>query len=174
MLYSRYKHLIIKGLMLVTVLVFTTGTIAAETKWYSFNEGLALAGKQNKSVMIDFYADWCHWCKVMDKNTFQDKTVAKKLADRFITIKLDAEDDGGKVQYLNKSYNNVEFTHAFGVTGFPSLAFLDDKGKIITVLPGYVPPEDFINVLNYIDSKCWEKQVSFEEYLKNKDCGKKS
>jgi len=171
---SRYKFLFTKGLMLVTVLVFTSGVLAAEKKWYAFNEGLALAEKQNKSIMVDFYADWCHWCKVMDKNTFQDKVIAKKLADRFISIKLDAEDAGAKVQYEQKSYTNVQLTQAFGITGFPSLAFLDAKGKIITVLPGYVPPEEFINVLNYIDGKCWEQNVSFEDYLKNKDCGKKS
>ncbi|MBN2410966.1 DUF255 domain-containing protein [candidate division KSB1 bacterium] len=167
------KNYIFQGLILVTLLVFASVNFAADNKWHSFNEGLEKADKENKMILIDFYADWCHWCKVMDQKTFQDKQVAQKLQERFVTIKLDAEDAGSKVNYRNETYSNPQLTRAFGVTGFPSLAFLDSNGDVITLVPGYVPPENFINILNYIDARCWEKEVSFEDFLKNKDCGKK-
>ena len=168
------KNFGIQLLFLLTLLIFVSGSFAADNKWHSFNEGLAKAEKENKIILIDFYADWCHWCKVMDKKTFKDAQVSKKLKESFVTIKLDAEDTKITVKYKNKTFNNPQLTQAFGVTGFPSLAFLDSKGDVITLVPGYVPPETFIKVLDYIDARCWEKEISFEDYLKNPDCGKKS
>ncbi len=167
------KNLTIQGMILITLLLFISGNFAAENKWHSFNDGLAKADKENKMILIDFYADWCHWCKVMDQKTFQDKQVSKKLAERFVTIKLDAEDARSTVKYKNETFSNPQLTRAFGVTGFPSLAFLDSNGNVITLVPGYVPPENFINILNYIDARCWEKEISFDDYMKDKDCGKK-
>ena len=167
------KNLIFQGLILVTFLLFSSVTFAADNKWHSFNDGLAKADKESKMILIDFYADWCHWCKVMDEKTFQDKDIAKKLQDRFVTVKLDAEDAKAKVTYKKETYTHPQLTRAFGVTGFPSLAFLDSNGDVITLVPGYVPPENFINILNYIDTRCWEKNISFEDFMKDGDCGKK-
>ena len=173
MSYRIKENLIIKALILVTLLLMTSVNFAAENKWHSFDAGLAKADKEKKMILVDFYADWCHWCKVMDEKTFKDKNVSKKLQDRFVTIKLDAEDAQAKVNYKNETFSNPQLTQAFGITGFPSLAFLDSNGDVITLVPGYVPPENFINILNYIDARCWEKEISFEDFMKQGDCGKK-
>jgi len=136
--------------------------------WYNFDEGLAKAKQENKAVLIDFFTDWCHWCKVMDEKTFKDAKVAEKLNNRFITIRLDAEDNTKKVTYKSQTFTNLELTRAFQVRGFPSLGFLTAQADLITVIPGFIPPETFINILGYIDEECYKKQISFEEYLKKK------
>ena len=82
----------VQGLILLTLLMITSLSFAADNKWHSFNDGLVKADKESKMILVDFYADWCHWCKVMDEKTFKDENVAKKLQERFVTIKLDAED----------------------------------------------------------------------------------
>lgn len=157
-------------LTVFVILGFSDDAVSAEATWYSFNEGLTKAEKENKSILIDFYADWCHWCKVMDKNTFQNVQVAKKLQERFVPIRLDAEAGNESVKYKNQTLTNPQLTRYFGITGFPSLVFLNSKGEPITVVPGYSPPEQFINILNYIDLKCYEKKVSFEDFLKTGGC----
>jgi len=48
--------------------------------WLPFNEGMALAAKEKKHVVIDFYTTWCHWCKVMDRETFANPEVKRYLA----------------------------------------------------------------------------------------------
>jgi thioredoxin-related protein len=157
-------------LLMVLVLLMFGHAQAADPTWLKFDEGLAKAGKEEKFVLVDFYTTWCHWCKVMDEKTFNETNVAKKLQLRFIKVRLNAEDENENVTFQNKKYTNVEFTQAFGINSYPSLAFLDSKGKVITLIPGYVPAEEFITILNYIDEKCYEKQVSFEDFKKSGSC----
>ena len=44
-----------------------------KVEWYTFDKGVDQAKKENKLLVVDFYTDWCHWCKVMDKETFANK-----------------------------------------------------------------------------------------------------
>ena len=162
---------IMSGLLLV-LLAASPASHGKEKEWLSFNKGLETAAKEKKSVLVDFYTDWCHWCKVMDEKTFKNKTVADKLRDRFVTVRIHAEDRNEKVVYQNKTFSNVELTQAFGIRGFPSLLFLDSAGGPITIIPGYVPPEEFIHILNYIDLKYYEKKMSYEEFKKKMESEK--
>jgi thioredoxin-related protein len=154
------------------MLLFSFASSAAEGEWLKFNQGLVQAEQQNKVVLIDFYTNWCHWCKVMDEKTFHNGEIAALLQKRFVTVRVNAEDANEKVTYKGQGFSNVELTRAFNVTGFPSLAFLDSKGEPITVIPGYVPPEEFIHILNYIDKGCYKQQMPFDEFKKKLDCQK--
>ncbi|MBN2008322.1 thioredoxin fold domain-containing protein [candidate division KSB1 bacterium] len=152
-----------------------TISVAKKAEWIGFDAGLAKAAKEKKNMIVDFYTDWCHWCKVMDEKTFSDAKVNQKLLDQFVTVRINAENPNQSAAFRGKTYSNVELTRAFGVNGFPSLAFLDDAGEIITIVPGYVPPETFIYILDYIDQGCYKKQMSFEEFMKKKgECDDKT
>jgi thioredoxin-related protein len=132
----------------------------------TFNEGLEKAATENKNMIVDFYTDWCHWCKVMDEKTFGNDSVAKKLSDRFVTVRLNAENPDESATFKGRTLNNIELTRAFGVTGFPSIAFISPEHEVITVMPGYIQAEQFGYILDYVDQKCWEKKMSLEEFIK--------
>ncbi len=134
----------------------------------TFNEGLEKSAKENKNMIVDFYTDWCHWCKVMDEKTFKEDHIAKKLSERFVTVRINAEDPNQSATFKGRTFNNVELTRAFQVSGFPSLAFISPEHEIITVMPGYIPAEQFSYILDYIDQKCWEKKMTLEEFIKKK------
>ena len=139
-----------------------------EVVWTSFDEGLAKGVKENKNILVDFYTDWCHWCKVMDEKTFSEKKVAAKLKDRFATVRLNAEIDTVYANFKGKTYSNMELTRAFQVTGFPSLAFISPEKEIITVIPGYIEAEQFFYILDFIDKECYKKKMTLEEFIKKK------
>ena len=137
----------------------------------NFDQGLARAVAEKKNMLVDFYTDWCHWCKVMDEKTFNDIKVAAKLNERFITVRLNAESSSDTVTFNGQSFTNIELTRTFQVTGFPSLAFISPEKEVITVIPGYIPAEQFIYILDYIDKECYKKKISFEDFMKQKgDC----
>ena len=50
------------------------------------------AKKENKLVIISIGYASCHWCHVMERESFQDSTVAKLMNDKFISIKVDREE----------------------------------------------------------------------------------
>ncbi len=155
-----------KKLFAVVLLATAALAHAAGDSWLAFDDGMAKAKQDDKPIIIDFYTDWCHWCKVMDEKTFSDKIVKAELDEKFVTIRLNAEDRNATATYDGKTFNNVELTQAFGVTGYPTLAFLESDGTVITTLPGFVKPEQFLPILAYIEKKMYAKQMPFDEFLK--------
>ncbi len=72
-------------------------------KWLSLEEGMALMEKNPKPIIMDFYTDWCGWCKHMMKTTYANPGLAQYINTNFYPIKFNAE---GKdtVTYLGKEY----------------------------------------------------------------------
>jgi thioredoxin-related protein len=135
--------------------------------WYGFNEGMTFAAKEKKHVVIDFYTDWCGWCKVMDQKTFSEPTVNKYLFDNFVPIRINAESDKEKLTFQGKTYTPRELTCAFQVTGFPSIAFLSPEMEVLGVIPGYIEKDRFMNLLKFVHQECYKTDVSFDDFVKN-------
>jgi len=130
--------------------------------WLSYNEGLALAEKENKYILIDFYTDWCGYCKKMDKETYSKEEVKKFLNENFVVVKVNAESDN-KVVENGEEITERELAKLYQVSGYPTTWFLESNHSRIAPLPGYVTTEQFIPVLSYI-GEGWYKSISFKEY----------
>ncbi len=143
--------------------------LLAGTNWYTFEEGMALAEKSDKHVVIDFYTDWCKWCKVMDEKTFSQPKVDSLLFENFIPIRLNAESNE-TVTFRGQALTYRQLTQAFGVRSFPSLAYLTPNQELITIIPGFIEKDPFLNILSYMHQKCYAANVSFEDFLKEGGC----
>src|SRR5688500_1934468 len=61
--------------------------------WYEWGEeALAKAKKENKPLIISIGYSSCHWCHVMERESFMDTAVARVMNDNFISIKIDREE----------------------------------------------------------------------------------
>jgi thioredoxin-related protein len=119
-------------------------------KWISYNEGMTAGGKEGKKIFLSFYADWCTFCAKMDKETFKDPAIVKYLNEHFINIKIDTEKE-----------NEIARKHF--VRGLPMTWFLESNGDKISSLPGYIPPDMFLQILKYIETDSYKK-MTFKEY----------
>lgn len=131
--------------------------------WKSFDEGTILAKQSNKKILVDVYTDWCSWCKKMDSEVYTDEKVVRLLDEQFVPVKLNAE-SGKAVSFQGNTLTETEFARQLGVSGYPTTLFFDQDAKPITALPGYVVPDRFQAVLDFI-GKDYYKTISFQQYL---------
>ena len=65
---------------------------SAETiQWLSFEQLNDSLWVKPKKVFVNFYADWCLYCKEMDRTTFQDSAVIKSLKENYYAVKMNVE-----------------------------------------------------------------------------------
>lgn len=95
------------------------------------DKGLSQAKRENKPVLIDFYADWCGWCERMDKDTYTDPKVIE-LSKRFVMIKVNTE--GARRASIK-----------YGVRSLPTIVLTDASGREIGRVTGYRPASSFLN-----------------------------
>jgi thiol:disulfide interchange protein len=112
-----------------------TRTESAGIEWLtSMDAAMETAARQNRPMMIDFYTDWCTWCKRLDADTYADKQVIAAGAG-FVAVKLNADVE----RALAEKYK---------VTGFPTVLFTDAAGNEIRRVLGYRPPQSFLAEMN--------------------------
>ncbi len=99
-----------------------------------FSSALDRAKKENRLVMVDFYTDWCGWCKKLDTETYGDVRVAEALRG-VISIKVNAEKEGEAV------------AEQYRVRGFPTVIFVSASGEVVRKVEGYVGAEEMLKIV---------------------------
>jgi thiol:disulfide interchange protein DsbD len=89
---------------------------------------LAKARETNRLLFIDFYAEWCAPCKVLEENVFPDSRVQKAL-EGYVFIKVDTDEFPAAGEH-------------FDVAAMPTLLVLDSQGKELHRWVGMVETED--------------------------------
>jgi thioredoxin-related protein len=132
--------------------------------WATFDQGMELAKKEKKVLVVDFYTDWCSWCKVMDKETYENSEVVDYARKNLVMAKINAETTD-RFNYRGTLYAGRELTMMFGVRGFPATVFFTDSGELITVLSGYIPADRFYIIAKYL-AEGWYEKMKFEDFEK--------
>ena len=103
----------------------------------------ALANTNGKTVMLDFYADWCVSCIEMEKLTFVDERVQAKLSNTLLLqVDVTANDQADKAMLKR-----------FTLFGPPAIILFDSKGQEIadSRVIGYQAPDKFLGSLGRLD-----------------------
>jgi uncharacterized protein YyaL (SSP411 family) len=106
------------------------------------DEAFRRAEAEQKPVLLDISAVWCHWCHGLDADTYSVPEIAKYIDSHFIPIRVDTD----KRPDINRRYN---------MGGWPTTAFLTPKGNLIGG-GTYFPPDKMNQVLHDVYSY-WEK-----------------
>ena len=135
----------------------------ATIEWTDINTALAQVGTTDKKILIDFYTDWCGWCKRMDRSTYADSSVIAYMNENYLAVKFNPE-KADSVVYDGQAYSARQFAAAFSVRGYPATGFINEAAEAVTVIPGYQQPGAFLNLLRYIGDDHYV-DLSFEEYM---------
>jgi len=121
--------------------------------WYEWgDEAINKAKKENKPLLISIGYASCHWCHVMEKESFMDTAVARIMNENFINIKVDREE---RPDIDNIYMNACQLLSGGG--GWPLNAFALPDGKPFFA-GTYYSKSSWINLLNQISQGYKEKK----------------
>ncbi len=106
-------------------------------QWHEWgDEAFAAAQRENKPMLLDIGAVWCHWCHVMDRESYDDPEIAAIVNQYFVAVKVDRDERPD----IDSRYQ-VAVSSISGQGGWPLTAFLTPHGK--PFYGGtYFPPDD--------------------------------
>ncbi len=133
--------------------------------WHAWSDSVfELAQKENKLILISIGYSTCHWCHVMEKESFENEEVAQFMNTHFINVKVDREEHPD----VDKVYMNAVQIMT-GKGGWPLNCFALPDGT--PVYGGtYFPTQQWLHILNslaQIYSKTPEKMLEYGEQLKS-------
>lgn len=106
--------------------------------WESWSKDLFTRAKaENKFVILDLEAVWCHWCHVMEETTYNDPKVIDLLKSKYITVRVDQD-------------ANPDLSNRYGNWGWPATIVFAADGTEIVKRRGYIPPERMAFLLQAI------------------------
>lgn len=147
----------------------------AQVKWMTIEEALNAQKTQPKKILIDFYADWCGPCKIMDKKTYGNPVISEFLNQNYYPVKFNAEEKKD-VEIFGRTFSNEntshkkgrnslhEFTQFMNVGAVPSTVFLDETGGPITILQGELAAKELEPYLSLISNNLYKKIKTREEW----------
>jgi uncharacterized protein YyaL (SSP411 family) len=105
--------------------------------WYEYGEdAFRMAKELDRPILLDIGAIWCHWCHVMDEETYADPEVAELINKHFIAIKVDRDERPD----IDRMYQDA-VSALTGHGGWPLTGFLTPDGKVFYG-GTYFPPDD--------------------------------
>jgi uncharacterized protein len=136
-------------------------------QWHEWGaEAFASAQRENKPILLDIGAVWCHWCHVMDRESYDNPEIAEIVNQHFVAVKVDRDERPD----IDSRYQ-VAVSSISGQGGWPLTAFLTPDGK--PFYGGtYFPPDDhygrpsFKRVLLSISNAYHEKNDDVIEQAK--------
>lgn len=172
-----------KRVLLAFTLLFSAISFA-QINWMTMNQALEAQQKEPKKIMIEFYADWCPVCKRMDRETFSTPEIIRYINENYYPVKFNAEGNES-VTFQGKNFRNPnfdpnkkptygggsqhEFVAYFGVRGYPTTVFLDEKQQLLTGLVGYFSPRDMEVYLSLFSSDKYREIKTTEDWNNYKE-----
>lgn len=127
--------------VLVLLLLAPLAAFAADKsgiEWQPWSEAVFERAKhENRFVLLDLEAVWCHWCHVMDDKTYRDPEVVKLIRSRYIAVKVDQD-------------ANPDLSNRYEDYGWPATVVFAADGSELAKRRGYLPPEVMSSMLQSI------------------------
>lgn len=139
---------IINIFLLIFASLFANASVAASNggavisknsvAWQQFDQAaFAQARSEDKYILLDLVAVWCHWCHVMEAETYADQRVAEYLKAHFVPVQADHD-------------ARPDLAERYRDWGWPATIILSADGKDIVKRAGYIAADDMLRLLQAV------------------------
>ncbi len=153
---------------------YDTNFVKVPVKMYSIAEVEKLQKQHPKKVLVNIKSSFCNSCRVMEKTTYVDSSIANYVNDKFYVVSFDAE-SADTIMFKNEKHFKSVF-NGFAVNSLslkltanrfslPALCILDEALNPIDVLNFYQSPEHLKPIMLYIGDNIY-KSKTFSDFLK--------
>jgi thiol:disulfide interchange protein len=101
------------------------------------DEVFTQAKHEQRFVLLDLEAVWCHWCHVMDVTTYRDPKVLALLHSKYLTVRVDQD-------------SRPDLSDRYEDYGWPATVVFDGGGHEIVKRQGYLTPDEMAGMLQAI------------------------
>jgi uncharacterized protein YyaL (SSP411 family) len=123
------------SLIFKLLILFSLSAQGADVKWLPWSDSLFEKAKTDKKlVILDLQAVWCHWCHVMENETYKDATVNDLLSQHYIAIRVDQD-------------SRPDIANRYEDYGWPATIIFSSEGKELVKRSGNIPPEKMAKLL---------------------------
>lgn len=149
---------------------------AHPVNWVTLEEAIERCKTEPRKIMVDVYTTWCGPCKMLSKNTFGNPVVAEYLNTHYYCVKFNAE-SSDTVHYEGQEFTNPEynpqatgrnsvhqFTRYAGVNAYPTILFMDEAGKFLLPVPGYLTPPQIELYLKLVAEEHYKTITTTEQW----------
>ncbi|GLS45815.1 DUF255 domain-containing protein [Methylobacterium brachythecii] len=117
------------AVLIAGIMLGGPASAAEPIQWTGWSADLfARAKAQNRLVILDLEAVWCHWCHVMEQKTYANETVSGLISAKFIAVRADQD-------------ASPDLSSRYGDWGWPATIVFAPDGTEIAKLRGFVEPE---------------------------------
>jgi uncharacterized protein YyaL (SSP411 family) len=112
--------------------------------WHPWGEEAFRKAKElDRPILLDIGASWCHWCHVIDRESYEDARLAEIINEHFVAVKVDRDERPDVDARYQQAIGSLT-----GSGGWPLTAFLTPEGKVFYG-GTYFPPRDAYNRLSF-------------------------
>jgi uncharacterized protein YyaL (SSP411 family) len=127
----KYRFIFQRFAIILTLITASSVQATGRTNiaWRDWTDTLfADAKREKRLVLLDLEAVWCHWCHVMDEQTYADPYVAALIAKGYLAVKVDQD-------------SRPDLANRYEDYGWPATILFDSDGRELAKLSGYIPKE---------------------------------
>lgn len=126
-------------MLAVLLALFSTARAdEAALTWEGWNDGLfARARAEQRFVILDLEAVWCHWCHVMEETTYKDPKVIELLRLKYLPVRVDQD-------------ASPDLSSRYGDWGWPATIIFAPDGSEIVKRRGYIEPAAMVSLLEAV------------------------
>ncbi|MFP4105471.1 MAG: thioredoxin domain-containing protein [Phycisphaerae bacterium] len=139
-----------------------------EIEWLEWGpEVFDKAREEDKLILLDSGATWCHWCHVMDRETYEDTEVISVVNHRYIPVRIDRD----KLPEVDAQYQRAIPLTGPGGGGWPLTAILTPEGHVVykgtfvppRTAPRYGPSVGLVQIMERLDEYWRENRKELED-----------